>query len=46
MISNVWYVPTFKKNLLLLVTIRQAGHQVIMEDGLAKIELESCDHRL
>eukprot|EP00253_Pinus_taeda_P014344 PITA_14344 len=25
-ISNVWYVPTFKKNLLSLVTIRQAGH--------------------
>jgi hypothetical protein len=37
MISNVWYVPTFKKNLLSLVTIRQAGHQVIMEDGLVKI---------
>eukprot|EP00253_Pinus_taeda_P022127 PITA_22127 len=26
MISNVWYVPSFKKNLLCLVTIRQAGH--------------------
>ena len=25
-ISNVWYVPCFKKNLLSLVTIRQAGH--------------------
>jgi len=37
MISNVWYVPTFKKNLLSLVTIRQAGHQVIMEDGLVNI---------
>jgi hypothetical protein len=37
MISNVWYVPTFKKNLLSLVTIRQAGHQVIMEDDLVKI---------
>ena len=37
MISNVWYVPSFKKNLLSLVTIRQAGHQVIMEDGLVKI---------
>jgi hypothetical protein len=24
LISNVWYVPTFKKNLLSLVTIRQA----------------------
>jgi hypothetical protein len=30
-------LPTFKKNLLSLVTIRQAGHQVIMEDGLVKI---------
>ena len=37
MISNVWYVPTFKQNLLSLVTIRQAGHMVIMEDGLVKI---------
>jgi hypothetical protein len=37
MISNVWYVPTFKKNLLSLVTIQQEGHQVIMEDGLVKI---------
>jgi hypothetical protein len=37
MISNVWYLPTFKKNFLSLVTIRQAGHQVIMEDGLVKI---------
>jgi hypothetical protein len=38
-ISNVWYVPTFKKNLLSLFTIRQEGHQVIMEDGLVKINL-------
>ena len=30
-------LPTFKKNLLSLVTIRQAGHMVIMEDGLVKI---------
>jgi hypothetical protein len=37
MISNVWYIPTFKKNLLSLVTIRQVGHRVIMEDGLVKI---------
>ena len=37
MISNVWYVPTFKQNLLSLVTIQQAGHMVIMEDGLVKI---------
>jgi len=37
MISNVWYVPSFKKKLLSLVTVRQAGHQVIMEDGLIKI---------
>ena len=33
----MWYVPTFKKNLLSLVMIRQAGHQIIMEDGLVKI---------
>eukprot|EP00253_Pinus_taeda_P004274 PITA_04274 len=39
MISNVWYVPSFKKTLLSLVMIRQAGHQVIMEDGLVKINL-------
>jgi hypothetical protein len=37
MISNVWYVPTFKKNLLSLVMIQQAGHQIIMEDGWVKI---------
>ena len=37
LISNVWYVPTFKKKLLSLVMIRQAGHQIIMEDGLVKI---------
>ena len=37
MISNVWYVPTFKQNLLSLVTIRQVGNMVIMEDGLVKI---------
>jgi hypothetical protein len=37
MISNVWCVPTFKKNLLSLVTIRQEGHQVVMEDGWVKI---------
>eukprot|EP00253_Pinus_taeda_P028910 PITA_28910 len=36
-IFNVWYVPSFKKKVLSLVTIRQAGHQVIMEDGLVKI---------
>jgi hypothetical protein len=29
-ISNVWYVPTFKKKLLSLVTIPQVGHQIIM----------------
>ena len=39
MISNVWYVPSFKKHFLSLVTIRQARHQVIMEDGLVKINL-------
>ena len=37
MIANVWYVPTFKKNLLSLVMIRKEGHQIIMEDGLVKI---------
>jgi hypothetical protein len=37
LLSNVWYVPSFKKNLLSLVLIRQGGHQIIMEDGLIKI---------
>ena len=37
LISNVWYVPTFKKNLLSLVLIRQARHQVVSENGLVKI---------
>jgi hypothetical protein len=39
-ISNVWYVPTFKKKLLSLVTIRQVGHQIIMQDGLVNIKSE------
>ena len=34
MISNVWYVPTFKKKLLSLVVIHQLGHQIVMEDGI------------
>ena len=29
-ISNVWYVPSFKKSLLSLVIIRQVGHQIVM----------------
>jgi hypothetical protein len=37
LLSNVWYVPTFKNNLFSLVLIRQGGHQIIMEDGLIKI---------
>jgi len=37
MISNVWYVPTFKKKLLHLVLIQQARHTIIMENGLIKI---------
>jgi hypothetical protein len=39
-ISNVWYVPTFKKKMLSLVTIRQVGHQIVMQDGLVKIKSE------
>jgi hypothetical protein len=35
----VWFVPTFKKKLLCLVSIRQVGHQIIMEYGLVKINL-------
>jgi hypothetical protein len=37
-ISNVWYVPTFKKHLLSLVTIRKDGHQIIMQYGLVNIK--------
>jgi hypothetical protein len=37
-ISNVWYVPSFKKKMLSLVTIRQASHQIIMQDGSVKIK--------
>jgi hypothetical protein len=39
-ISNVWYVPTFKKKLLSLVTIRQARHHIIMKDDLVNIKSE------
>jgi len=37
MISNVWYVATFKNILSSLVSIWQVGHQIIMEYGLVKI---------
>jgi hypothetical protein len=37
-ISNVWNVPTFKKKMLSLVTIRQVGHQNVMKDGLVNIK--------
>ena len=37
LLSNIWYVSTFKKKLLSLVTIRQAGHAILMRDGLIKI---------
>jgi hypothetical protein len=37
-ISNVWYVPSFKKKKLSLVTIRQVGHQIFMQDSLVKIK--------
>ena len=37
-ISNVWYVPSFKKKMLSLVTIRQDGHPIIMQYGLVKIK--------
>jgi hypothetical protein len=39
-ISNVWYVLTFKKKLLSLVTIWQDGHKIIMQDGLVNIKSE------
>jgi hypothetical protein len=39
-ISSVWYVPTFKKKLLSLVTIGHDKHQIIMQDGLVNIKLE------
>jgi hypothetical protein len=44
MISNVLYVPTFKKNLFSLVMIQQVGHQIIMEYGWVKIN--STKHNL
>jgi hypothetical protein len=36
-ISNVWYVPSFKKTLLSLILICQSGHQIVIEDGVIKI---------
>jgi len=35
-ISNVWYVPSFKKKMLSLVTIRQVKHKIVIQDGLVK----------
>ena len=40
-ISNVWYVPTFRKNLWSLVTIRQAEHQIIIQDGIVEINFKN-----
>ena len=40
LISNIWYVPTFKKKLLSLVVILQLGHQIVMEDGIIFVNLE------
>jgi hypothetical protein len=37
LLSNVWYVPSFKKNLFSLVLIIQGGHQIIKEDGWINI---------
>jgi hypothetical protein len=37
LLSNVWYVPSFKNNLLSLVLIKQGGHYIIMEDGWINI---------
>ena len=46
MISNRWYVPTFKKNLLSLVMIRQDRHQIIMEYGLVKINSDKKNMKI
>jgi hypothetical protein len=35
--NDIEFLPTFKNNLLSLGMIRQARHQIIMEDGLVKI---------
>ena len=39
LLSNVWYVPSFKNNLLSLVLIKQGGHRIIMEYGWININL-------
>lgn len=36
-ISNVWYVPSFKKTLLSLILIHHSSHQRVIEDGKIKI---------
>jgi len=37
-ISNVWYVSSFKKTLLSLILIHQSMHQIVIEYGIIKIK--------
>jgi hypothetical protein len=46
LLSNVWYVPTFKNNSLSLALIRQGSHRIIMEDGLIKINSVKHDFKM
>jgi hypothetical protein len=36
LLSNVWYVPTFQKNLFFLLVIKQGYHKIIMEKWIHK----------
>ena len=46
LISNVWYVPTFKKNLLSLVVIHILGHQIVMEDGILLVNSKKDAYKI
>ena len=37
-ISNVWFVSSFKKTLLSLILIHQSMHQIVIEYGIIKIK--------
>ena len=46
LISNFWYVPTFKKKLLSLVVIHQLGHQIVMEDGILLVNSKKDAYKI
>ena len=36
-LTNVWYVPNLKKNLISLGTLESKGHTITLKDGVARV---------